>query len=84
MANSPVFSKPRSVERPERVKYYATIIKLSEIKAHILSRTKGRKMMDTISSSFSVIVIASPPSRGTIKPTRNAPKSRNTKLEAGE
>ena len=36
--------------------------------------TRGRKMIDTISSSFSVRAIAKPPSRGTMMPARNAPK----------
>jgi hypothetical protein len=35
--------------------------------------TSGRKMIETISSSFSVILIASPPSRGIISPAINAP-----------
>jgi hypothetical protein len=35
--------------------------------------TKGRNMMETISSSFSVKAMARPPSLGTIIPARNAP-----------
>ena len=35
--------------------------------------TNGRNMIETISSSFSVMVMASPPSRGTINPAMNAP-----------
>lgn len=50
-----MFNKPRSVERPESVKY------------------RGKKMIETISSSFSVNLIANPPSRGTIIPATNAP-----------
>lgn len=36
-------------------------------------RTRGKKIMVTISSSFSVSAMVRPPSRGTIRPVRNAP-----------
>lgn len=42
--------------------------------------TKGRNMMVTISSSFSVKAMARPPSLGTIIPARNAPM-RDDKLK---
>ena len=38
--------------------------------------TNGKKMIETISSSFSVRAIASPPSLGTTRPARKAPGNR--------
>lgn len=67
----PVFSKPRSVERPESVKYWRPSVYASNNKGEKL--TNGRNITVTISSSFSVRAIARPPSRGTMTPARNAP-----------
>ena len=66
----PVFSKPRSVERPESVKYWITHQLGYLPKQEKL--TNGRNITETISSSFSVRVMARPPSRGTMIPARNA------------
>ena len=68
------FKRPKLVERPERVKY--CVMNEYGIGFNLIDagRTNGRKMIDTISSSFSVSAIARPPSRGTMMPARNAPK----------
>ena len=69
--NSPVFNKPRSVERPEIVKYWGSSAYVTTYKLEKL--TNGRNIAATISSSFSVRAISRPPSRGTMIPARNAP-----------
>ena len=61
----PVFRRPRLVLSPESVKYYE--IQCQPLfKGHDprVQHTKGRKMIATISSSFSVIVMFKLPSRG--------------------
>lgn len=62
----PVLSKPRFVLSPDNVKYYKTERRLGlmELSVQQFVRTRGRKMIETMSSSFSVIVMLRPPSRG--------------------
>lgn len=75
----PLLSRPRSVESPESVKYYYNV--RDRPLKWVRTRTKGRKIMDTISSSFSVKAMASPPLRGTMTPARNAPDIEDDQLE---
>jgi hypothetical protein len=68
----PELSRPRSVERPESVKYYQIVSSMQSCDG-LGTHTRGKKMIETISSSFSVIVMARLPCRGTMSPTMNAP-----------
>lgn len=43
--------------------------------------TRGKNMMETISSSFSVKAMAKPPSLGTMRPVRNAPAQYNVNIK---
>ena len=73
---SPSLSKPRLVERPDKVKYCEVEIRNQIVwdgDHNGVLLTRGKNMMETISSSFSVRAIANPPSLGTIMPVRNAP-----------
>jgi hypothetical protein len=67
----PLLSNPRLVFKPESVKYCKSISLIE--RDNFITHTKGKNMIDTISSSFSVSAIARPPSRGTMSPARNAP-----------
>lgn len=77
IVDSPSSKSPRFVESPESVKYCAGTALVCVTRRKMKNgHTKGRKMMDTISSSFSVSAIVSPPSRGTMIPVTNAPADR--------
>jgi hypothetical protein len=47
---------------------------MKDKRAGIGNLTKGKKMIATISSSFSVRAMARPPSLGTMRPAKKAPK----------
>ena len=80
---TPVLSKLRLVLRPDRTKYYATSLSIaSERRRH--EHTRGRKVMDTRSSSFSTMEIAKPLSCGMISPARKPPKQRYPLTTDGE
>lgn len=60
------------MERPDNVKYYGMFSAIRFVVREEML-TRGRKMIETISSSFSVSAMARPPSRGTMIPLKNAP-----------
>ena len=68
----PVLSRPRLVESPEIVKYYWQMDKISS-HGELEKRTRGKKMITTASSSFSVMMMARFPSLGTMSPVTKAP-----------
>ena len=70
----PVFKSPRFVERPESVKYCIPMIRIFLTNEQRIQHTRGRKIIATISSSFSVRWIAKPPSLGTARPAKKPPK----------
>lgn len=61
------------MDKPESVKYYVCPVLRQICSIVWRESTKGRKIMETKSSSFSVNAMDSPPLRGTMSPARKLP-----------